>query len=101
MMAPGAIWFIVITVNIAGDHMLQNIRRHLPLSLIFEFVILVFPAVKVTISKPLAVSCLALWLVLEDGAELVRLRLLEVWDLEVHRLLDSCSMPRSIESCWP
>jgi len=98
MMAPGVIWFIVVTVNIAGDHMLRNIRRHLPLSLIFEFVTLVFPAVKVTIRKPLAVSCLALRVVWEDGAELVRLRLLEASDLEVHGLLHSCSMPRSIES---
>jgi len=98
MMAPGVIWVIVVTVNIAGDHMLRNIRPHLPLSLIFEFVTLVFPAVKVTIRKLLAVSCLALRVVLEDGAELVRLRLLEASDLEVHGLLDRCSMPRSIES---
>jgi len=98
MMASGVIWFIVVTVNIAGNHMLRNIRRHLPLSLIFEFVTLVFPAVKVTIRNLLAISYLALQLVLEDGAELVHLCLLEASDLEVHGLLDSCLMPRSIES---
>ena len=98
MMAPGVISFIVVTVNTAGDHMLQNIRQHLPLLLIFEFVTPDVPAVKVTIGKRLAISSLVLRLVLEAEAELVPLRLLEVQDLEEHGLLDSCSTPRSIDS---
>jgi len=98
MMAPGVIWFIAVTVSTAGDHMLQNIRQHLPSLLIFKFVTPDFPAVKVTIRKRLAVCTLVLRLVLEAEVELVPLRLLEVQDLEVHGLLDSCSMPTSIES---
>lgn len=100
MMAPGTLYVVAPTMNIARNNMPENIEWHLPTLQISEFGIPVFPAVQVITGGQLAVFCLRLVLVLQIQVKLVPLCLPGVEDLEVRRLWERSSILRNRENWW-